>query len=66
MASAPTVSWEIELEEAEAVTDFLFSGSRFTEDGDSGYKIRRQLVHGRKALTNLDKLSQMLKREDMT
>ena len=63
MASRPTASWEIEVEKAEAVTNFLFCGSKFTADCDGSYKMRRQLLPGRKALTNLES---MLKSGDMT
>ena len=63
MASGPTASWEIEAEKAETVTNFLCCGSTFTTDGDGSYKMRRQLLPGRKALTNLES---MLKSGDMT
>ena len=43
-------------EEVEAVTDFIFLGSKITVDGDSSHKIKRHLLHGRKAVTNLDSL----------
>ena len=54
MASGPIISWEIEGEKMEAVTDFLFLGSKITVDGDCSHEIRRQLLLGRKAVTNLD------------
>ena len=54
MASNPISSWHIEGEKAEAVTDFLFLGSKITADGDFSHEIRRQLPLGRKARTNLD------------
>ena len=54
MASNPISSWQIEGEKAEAVTDFLFLGSKITADGDFSHEIRRQLPLGRKARTNLD------------
>ena len=54
MASGPITSWQIKEEKAEAVTDFLFLGSKITADGDCSHKIRRQLLLGRKAITNLD------------
>ena len=63
MASGPTASWEIEVEKAETAINFLFRGSKFTADGDGSYKMRRQLLPGRKALTNLES---MLKSGDMT
>ena len=54
MASAPIVPWQIEGEEVKIVTDFLFLGSDITTDGDCSHEIRRQLLLGRKAMTNLD------------
>ena len=54
MASAPIVPWQIEGEEVKIVTDFLFLGSDITTDGDCSHEIRRQLLDGRKAMTNLD------------
>lgn len=54
MTSGPTTSWDIEGEKVETVTDFLFWGSKFTAVGDNSYKIRRQLLSGRKATTNLE------------
>ena len=54
MASAPITSWQIEREKVEAVTDFLCLGSKITADGDCSHEIRRQLLLGRKALTNPD------------
>ena len=51
MASDPRTSWETEVEKAEPVTDFPFCGSKFTIES---YKIRRQLLLGRKTLTNLE------------
>ena len=50
MTSSPITAWQIEGEKVEAVTDFLFLGSKITVDGDR----RRQLLLGRKAMTNLD------------
>ena len=55
MASGPITPWQIEGEKVEAVTDFLFLGSKFTADGDSSHEIRRWLPLGRKAMTSLDK-----------
>ena len=63
MASGPITSWKIEGEKVGAVTDFLFSGSKITVDGDCSHEIRRRLPLGRKTMTNLDS---MLKREDIT
>jgi len=54
MASGSITSWQIEGEKVEAVTDFLFLGSKITADGDCSHEIRRWLVLGRKTLTNLD------------
>ena len=54
MASDPITAWQIEGEKVEVVTDFLFLGSKITADGDCSHEIRRQLLLGRKAMTNLD------------
>ena len=54
MVSGPVTSWQIEGEKVEAVTDFLFLSSKITVDGDCSHEIRRQLLLGRKATTNLD------------
>ena len=54
MASGPITSWQIEGEKVEVVVDFLFGGSKITADGDCSHEIRRQLLLGRKAMTNLD------------
>ena len=54
MASGPITSWQIEGEKVEVVTDFLFLGFEITVDGDCSHEIRRHLLLGRKALTNLD------------
>ena len=54
MASGPITSWQIEGEEVEAVTDFLFLGSKITAGGNCSPEIRRQLLLGRKVMTNLD------------
>ena len=63
MASGPMTSWQIEGEKEEAVTDFLFLGSNITADGDCSHKIKRCLLLGRKAMTNLDSI---LKSRDIT
>ena len=63
MASGPITSWEIDGETVETVTDFLFLGSKITADGDCSYEIKRHLLLGRKAMTNLDSI---LKSGDMT
>ena len=54
MASGPISSWQIERETVDAVTDVLFLGSKITADGDCSHGIRRRLLLGRKAMTNLD------------
>ena len=54
IVSDPIISWQIEGEKVEAVTDFLFFGSKITADGDCRHKIRRRLLLGRKAMTNLE------------
>ena len=57
MASSPTTSWQIEGEKVEAVTDFLFLGSKIIVDGDCSHEIKRQSLLDRKAMTNLDGVS---------
>ena len=54
MASSPITSWEIDGETVETVTDFIFLGSKITAKGDCSHKIKRCLLLGRKAMTNLD------------
>ena len=54
MASGSTTSWQTEGEEVETVTDFIFLGSKITVDGGHSHEIKRHLLLGRKALTNLD------------
>ena len=54
MASGPIISWQIDGETMETVTDFIFLGSKITADGDCSHEIKRHLLLGRKALTNLD------------
>ena len=63
MASGPITACQTEGEEVEVVTDFLFLGSKITEDRDCGHEIRRQLLLGRKMMTNLDSV---LKSRDVT
>uniref|UniRef100_A0A670ITN7 ribonuclease H n=1 Tax=Podarcis muralis TaxID=64176 RepID=A0A670ITN7_PODMU len=63
MATGPITSWQIEGEEMEAVRDFTFLGSMITADGDSSHEIKRRLLLGRKAMTNLDSI---LKSRDIT
>ena len=56
MASDPITSWQIDGETMETVTDFLFLGSKITADGDCSHEIKRHLLLGRKAMTNLDNI----------
>ena len=63
MASGPILSWEIDGETVEAVSDFIFWGSKITEDGDCSHEIKRRLLLGRKVMTNLDSI---LKSRDIT
>jgi len=63
MASSPITSRQIEEGNVEAVTGFIFSGSKITADGDCSYEIKRRLLLGRKAMTNLDSV---LKSRDIT
>ena len=55
-ASGPITSWQIDGETKEAVTDFIFLGSKITADGDCSHEIKRRLLLGRKVMTNLDSL----------
>ena len=63
MVSSPITSWQIEGEKVEAVTNFIFLGSKITVDGDCSHEIKRHLLLGRKAMTNLDS---MLNSRDIT
>ena len=63
MASSPITSWQIDRETMETVTDFIFLGSKITADGDGSPEIKRNLLLGRKATTNLDSI---LKSRDIT
>ena len=63
MAPGPITSWQIEGEKVDAVTDFLFLGFKIIADGNCSHEIRRRLLLGRKAVTNLDS---MLKSRDFT
>ena len=54
MASGPITSWQIDGEPMETMTDFVFLGSKITADGDCSHEIKRRLLLGRKAMTNLD------------
>ena len=56
MASGPITSWQIEEEKVEAVTDFIFLGSKITVDSDHSHEIKRHLLLGREAMTNLDSI----------
>ena len=56
MASGPITSWQIYRETMETVTDFIFVGSKITADSDCSHEIKRHLLLGRKAMTNLDSL----------
>ena len=56
MASGPITSWQMDGETMETVRDFIFLGSKVTEDGDFSHEIKRHLVLGRKAVTNLDSI----------
>ena len=56
MASGPITSWEIDGETVEAVSDFIFWGSKITADGDCSREIKRRLLLGRKVMTNLDSI----------
>ena len=58
MASGPITSWQIDRERMETVTDFIFLGSEITADGDLSHEIKRRLLLGRKAMTNLDSVLQ--------
>ena len=63
MASGLITPWEIDGETVETVSDFIFSGSRITADGDCSHEIKRHLLIGRKSMTNLDSI---LKSRDIT
>ena len=63
MASSPITSWEIDGETVKTVSDFIFSGSKIAADGDCSHEIKRRLLLGRKAMTNLDSI---LKSRDVT
>ena len=56
MASGPITSWQIDGETVETVADFIFLGSKITADGDCSHEIKRYLLLGRKAMTNLDSI----------
>ena len=56
MASGPITSWQVDGETMKTVRDFILGGSKITEDGDSSHEIKRCLLLGRKAVTNLDSI----------
>ena len=56
MVSGPITSWQIDGEKVETVTDFIFLGSQITADGDCSHEIKRRMLLGRKAMTNLDSI----------
>ena len=56
MASGSITSWQIQREKVEALTDFIFLASKITTDGDCNHEIKRCLLLGRKAMTNLDRV----------
>ena len=60
---SPIISWEIDEETVETVSDFIFLGSKITADGDCSHEIKRRLLLGRRAMTNLDSI---LKTRDIT
>ena len=63
MASSPITSWQTDGETMETVRDFILGGSKITADGECGHEIKRRLLFGRKAMTNLDSI---LKSRDIT
>ena len=63
MASGPITSWEIDRETVETVADFVLGGSKITADGNCSHEIKRSLLLGRKAMSNLDSV---LKNRDIT
>ena len=63
MASGPITSWQIDGGKVETATDFILGGSKITTDGDCSHEIKRSLLLGRKAMTNLDSV---LKSRDIT
>ena len=63
MASGPIISWQIDEETMETVTDFIFLGPKITADGDCSHEIKRRLLLGRKSMTNLNS---MFKSRDIT
>ena len=63
LASGPITSWQIDGETMETMTDFIFRGSKIPADDDYSHEIKRHLLHGRKAMTNIDSI---LKSRDIT
>ena len=63
MASSPITSWQIDGEKMETLTDFIFLGSKITADCDCSHEIKRRLLFGRKAMTNIENI---LKSRDIT
>ena len=63
MRAGPITSWQIDGKKVETVTDFIFLGSKITAEGDCSHEIKRRLLLGRQAMTNLDN---MLKNRDTT
>ena len=63
MASGPITSWQIDGETVETMSDFILGGSKITADGDCSHEVKRYLLLGRKAMTNLDSI---LKSRDIT
>ena len=63
MASGPITSWQTDGETVETVADFILGGSKITADGDCSHEMKRHLLLGRKAMTNLDRI---LKSRDIT
>ena len=58
MACGPLISWEVDGETVETLSDFIFWGSKITADGECSHEIKRHLLFGRKVMTNLDSMSQ--------
>ena len=62
MASGPIISWQIDRETVETVTDFILGVSKITADGDCSHEIKRHLLLGRKVMSNLDSILKSIKR----
>ena len=60
MTSSPITSWQLDVETMQTVTDFIFSGSKITADGDGSHEIKRHLLLGRRVMTNLDSILKLL------